>query len=246
LIEAGHDYARSAAGNGTLEAMSYQAPRTRSTLAMPRRRGMLLGLCLIALGIWGGMIPFVGPYFHYAFINLQKWHYTTGRLWLSILPGAATVLAGLILLFAANRATALFAGWLAAAAGAWFVVGSQLSRLWNHGVIQAGHPFGGYTRQTVEQLGYFYALGAAILLLAGIAIGRASLTAARDVLVADGKGRRFGRTSRASPAAPAGATAAEQPTRTVGPRQPMSREPTTASQQTPAERPASGSGDASA
>jgi hypothetical protein len=229
-----------------MNAMSYEARRTRSTLAMPRRRGFLIGLCLIVLGVWGGIIPFVGPYFHYAFINLQKWHYTTGRLWLDILPGAATAFAGLMLLLAANRATALFAGWLAAAAGAWFVVGPQLSRLWNHGVIQAGHPFGGYTRQTFEQLGYFYALGAAIVLLAGIAIGRASLTAARDVLVADGAGRRFGRTSRAARLAPAQGEA-EQPTRTVGPRQPVSREPATApQQQPPAEGPGSGSGAAPA
>ena len=39
---------------------------------MPRSRGIVVGLCLVALGIWGAIIPFVGPYFHYAFINLQK------------------------------------------------------------------------------------------------------------------------------------------------------------------------------
>lgn len=206
--------------------MSYRAsPRTRSTLAVPRRRGLILGVLLMLLGVWGAIIPFVGPYFHYAFINLQKWHYTTGRLYLEILPGAATFLAGLMLVLTRNRGTSLFAGWLAAAAGAWYVVGSHLSRLWNHGIIQAGHPFGGYTRQTLEQLGYFYALGAAILLLAGIAIGRASQAAARDVLATERTGPRIARTAPpAAPLAPAGTAAAEQPTRTT---QPVSRDPGT-------------------
>jgi hypothetical protein len=219
--------------------MSY-GPGTRSRLAMPRSRGAIVGLCLIVLGIWGAIIPFVGPYFHYAFINLHKWHFTYGRLWLDIIPGVATFFAGLLLLGAANRGTALFAGWIAAAAGAWFVVGPQISRFWNHGLVQAGHPYGGHTRQILEQLGFFYALGAAILLLAGIAIGRASLVAARDVLAAEG-GRRFGRgTPRARPVGSQGAAVGEQPTRTVGPRRPISREPATAPQTPPAEGPGPG------
>lgn len=212
--------------------MSYE-PATRSRLAMPRSRGMIVGLCLVVLGIWGAIIPFVGPYFHYAFINLHKWDFTYGRLWLDIIPGAATFFAGLLLLGAANRGTALFAGWMAAVGGAWFVVGPQISRFWNHGLIQAGHPYGGHTRQALEQLGFFYALGAAILLLAGIAIGRASLVAAKDVLWADGGARRFRRgTPRGRPVGPPGA--GEQPTRSVGPRRPISREPATTSQTTPA------------
>jgi hypothetical protein len=206
---------------------------------MPRSRGMVVGLCLVALGIWGAIIPFVGPYFHYAFINLQKWHFTYGRLWLDILPGAATFLAGLLLLGAANRGTALFAGWLAAVAGAWYVVGPQIGRLWAHGggVSQAGHPYGGHARQVVEQLGFFYALGAAILLLAGIAIGRASLIAAKDVLRAEGAGRRFSRGAPRGgvPVEPAGTGASERP---VGSRRPISRERVAAQQMPPADDPA--------
>ena len=36
---------------------------------------------------------------------------------------------GLILLLSANRAVAIFGGWLAAAAGAWYVVGPSLAHL---------------------------------------------------------------------------------------------------------------------
>jgi hypothetical protein len=199
---------------------------------------MVVGLCLVVLGIWGAIIPFVGPYFHYAFINLHKWHFTYGRLWLEILPGAATFFAGLLLLGAANRGTALFAGWLAAVAGAWYVVGPQISRFWTHGISQAGHPYGGPTRQALEQLGFFYALGAAILLLAGIAIGRASLIAAKDVLWAEGAGRRFTRGAPRGgvPVEPAGVGAGEQGS--VGSRRPISRQRVASRQVPPADDPA--------
>jgi hypothetical protein len=181
--------------------MTATSTRRRSVLAIPRTRGMITGLCLVVLGVWGGIIPFVGPYFGYAFISHQAWHFTYGRLWLSILPGVATLLGGLMLLRAGNRITAAFAGWVAAAAGAWFVIGPEVSRLWNHGFSQTGKPLGGYVRQTFEWLGYHYALGTAVALLAAFAIGRVSVTAARDVLAAEEGRRRFGRRRTATPTA---------------------------------------------
>jgi hypothetical protein len=36
-------------------------------LRVRRSRGVLSGLLLVLLGIWGALIPFIGPYFHYAF-----------------------------------------------------------------------------------------------------------------------------------------------------------------------------------
>ena len=37
------------------------------SLHMPRSRGAVSGLLLIILGVWGALIPFVGPYFHFAY-----------------------------------------------------------------------------------------------------------------------------------------------------------------------------------
>ena len=56
------------------------------------------GALLVLLGIWGGLIPFVGPYFHYAYTPDSAWTYTTGRLWLEILPGGCALAGGLIVL----------------------------------------------------------------------------------------------------------------------------------------------------
>ncbi len=37
---------------------------------------------LVVLGVWGGLIPFIGPYFGYAFGSHATWHWTANRLWL--------------------------------------------------------------------------------------------------------------------------------------------------------------------
>jgi len=57
-----------------------------------RTHGIFGGLLVALLGIWGGIIPFVGPYFNYAYTPDKAWTYTSGRLWLEILPGAGALL----------------------------------------------------------------------------------------------------------------------------------------------------------
>ena len=88
-------------------------------LRVPRSRGAFSGALLVLLGLWGGLVAFVGPYFHFAYTPGTSWTYTSGRLWLEILPGAATVLGGLILLVSRVRPVAMFGAWLAALGGAW-------------------------------------------------------------------------------------------------------------------------------
>src|SRR5258708_34381753 len=82
-------------------------------LRVPRTRGALSGLLLVLLGAWGALVPFVGPYFHYAYTPDTAWTYTSDRLWLEILPGAGTLPAGLIVLVSASRPPAHFGRGLA-------------------------------------------------------------------------------------------------------------------------------------
>jgi hypothetical protein len=142
-------------------------------LQMRRSRGAFSGFLLILLGLWGALIPFIGPYFHFAYTPDKAWTYNTGRLWLELLPGAAVFLGGVLLMAARSRHTALFGALLAAAAGAWFVLGQSLSPLWNHHVAMGGSPAGStqYMR-IMEQLGFFTALGVVIVFVAGAALGR--------------------------------------------------------------------------
>ena len=127
---------------------------------------------MILLGIWGALIPFVGPYFHYAFGSFQTWHYTSERLWLCIIPGAVAVIGGLMLLRSSHRSSGLLGGWLALAAGAWFAIGPTISLLWHDAGNPIGAPMGGHTRQALEWLGYFTGLGVLIATLAAFAMGR--------------------------------------------------------------------------
>jgi hypothetical protein len=142
-------------------------------LQMRRSRGAFSGFLLILLGLWGALIPFVGPYFHYAYTPDKAWTYNTARLWLELLPGAAVFLGGFLLMIAGRRHTALFGALLAAAAGAWFTLGTMLSPLWNHHVTLGGSPAGStvYTR-LMEQLGFFSALGVVVVFIAAVAFGR--------------------------------------------------------------------------
>jgi len=142
-------------------------------LQMRRSRGAFSGFLLVLLGLWGALVPFIGPYFHYAYTPDVAWHYDTARLWLEILPGAAVFLGGILLIIATSRHVALFGALLAACAGAWFVLGTTLSLLWNNYVPLGGSPASPQPfMRVMEQLGFFSALGVVIVLIAGAAIGR--------------------------------------------------------------------------
>lgn len=144
-----------------------------STVRISRSTGALSGLLLVLLGIWGGIIPFIGPYFGYAFGSHATWDYTANRLWLDILPGAAVLVGGLILLQSGHRLSGMVGSWLAMAGGAWFAVGPAVSRLWEHGSAgPIGAPLFGTTRQMLELIGYFYGLGIVTVGLAAFALGR--------------------------------------------------------------------------
>jgi hypothetical protein len=149
-------------------------------MQMPRSRGAASGFLLVLLGAWGALIPFVGPYFDWAFTPDQEWVWTTGRGWLEVLPGAVTALGGLLLLSSRNRFTAMLGGWLTVLAGGWFVVGRALAGLLAIG--DAGTPVAATDAKRVAlDLTYFYGLGALIIFLGAIALGRLSIRSARDI-----------------------------------------------------------------
>ena len=149
-------------------------------LQMPRSRGAASGFLLILLGVWGALVPFVGPYFDFAFTPDQEWAWTAARGWLEVLPGAATAVGGFLLLSSRNRFTAMLGGWLTVFAGAWFVVGRALAG--PLGLGDAGSPVAATeTKSVVLELAYFYGLGALIIFLGAIALGRLSIRSARDI-----------------------------------------------------------------
>jgi hypothetical protein len=180
-------------------------------LRVPRTRGVASGLLLVLLGAWGALVPFIGPYFHFAYTPDTAWTYTVGRLWLEILPGVATMLGGVILLVSAFRPAAMIGACLAAAGGLWFALGSLIAPLWTgygtvgRGAIPAalypGTPVGGPVHMVAEHLGFFTGLGVVIVAIAGVAFGRLAIVSARDAAT--------GRTAEETAPVPARTTAEE-------------------------------------
>jgi hypothetical protein len=150
------------------------------SLHMPRSRGAVSGLLLIILGAWGALIPFIGPYFHFAYTPDQTWAWSTVRAWLEVFPGAITAVGGFLLLVSGNRAIAMFGGWLAVIGGGWFVVGRTLASTLRLGDI--GHPIAATdAKRAVLEIGYFSGLGALIVFLGGAVLARVTVRTARDL-----------------------------------------------------------------
>ncbi|MGY4708515.1 hypothetical protein ACXDF8_02950 [Mycolicibacterium sp. CBM1] len=149
-------------------------------MQIPRSRGAASGFLLVVLGLWGALIPFVGPYFDFAYDPDTPWAWTSGRGWLEVLPGLVTVLGGLLLLMSRNRATAVFGGWLTVVAGAWFVVGRLFAGPW--GLGDSGAPVAStVSEQIALELTFFSGLGALIIFLGAMALGRVSVRSLRDI-----------------------------------------------------------------
>ena len=159
----------------------YDRPRAAY---MPRSRGALSGLLLILLGAWGALIPFFGPNVNWAYMTDPAWTWTTAKGWLEVLPGVVAAVGGLILLVAGNRASAVFGGWLAVVAGAWFVVGRAFAPTLQIGDV--GQPAAASDlKRALLEVTYFTGLGALIVFLGGAALARAAVRHARDVVVTE-------------------------------------------------------------
>lgn len=149
-------------------------------IRIPRSRGAISGLLLVLLGLWGALIPFVGPYINFSYDPSTPWTWTSARGWLEVLPGGVAALGGLLLLFSANRVTALLGGWLAVVAGAWFVVGRLFAS--PLGLGDFGAPVAdNQTARMAMELSYYTGLGALIIALGGVALGRLSVRSVRDI-----------------------------------------------------------------
>jgi hypothetical protein len=157
-----------------------------SRYRVPRSRGAMSGFLLLVLGAWAALIPMIGPYFDVAYTPVPNdaWHWTAARGWLEVLPGCAVFLGGVLLLVSSSRLMAMFGGWLAAAGGAWLVVGPPLADAMN---ISLGvpEPAGGTTHRAFDAVVMFYGVGAVILFLAAAAIGRLSVVSVRDIQAAE-------------------------------------------------------------
>lgn len=155
------------------------------TLRVPRSRGAFSGVLLVLLGLWGGLVPFIGPSLHYAYTPDKVWTVTSGRIWLEVVPAAAAIVGGIVLLMSKLRPGGLFGASLAVLSGAWFALGSVIVRFWMRTPPAQGVPVGGAVARAAEQIGFFSGLGVVIVCVAAFAVGRFSVISLRDSRMAE-------------------------------------------------------------
>jgi hypothetical protein len=205
--------------------MSYYTadPLSGGGMRMARSRGLASGMLLLVLGAWAAIVPFIGDYLDFAYTPTSTWTWTSGRGWYEVAPGAAAFLGGLLLLFSANRAVTSLGAWLGIAGGAWLIIGPQLETFLDVG--STGTPTGTSNGViALERLFYFDAIGAAILLVAAVALGRVSVRSVGDVRAA----------RRREAAAAESLTAERAAAQPVAPVAPAAPAPTTAERAAPA------------
>ncbi|MDR2986762.1 MAG: hypothetical protein LBV34_18180 [Nocardiopsaceae bacterium] len=156
----------------------------------PRSRGGLSGFVLILLGAWGGIAPYVGPSLGFGYTPDEAWTNTSGRLYLSAIPGGVVLLAGLIMMLSRSRWLGGLCAFIAAAGGAWFIAGAALVSFLpasQAASISVGTPLGsGAHIAVLTNLVLFTGVGVLILFFAASGLGRFSLAAHRDFSIENG------------------------------------------------------------
>jgi hypothetical protein len=156
---------------------------------IPRSRGGVCGVLLILLGLCAGLGPFVGPYIHFGYTPDKVWAYNSGRLYLSIVPGAVALIGGLLAIATRNRGVGVVGGLFGVLAGGWLVVGTQIvTVVLKQTSILPGSPiiWGTSAERTyLETLALFTGVGCLLIFVGALTAGRFSLISANDVQAAD-------------------------------------------------------------
>ena len=185
-----------------------------ATRRVPRSRGAVCGTLLVLLALWGGLLPFVGPYADFGLSPDRPWHVTPERLQLSVAPAIAVGLGGLVVLAAAGRILGVTGALLAALGGAWFAVGRPVAALWD--ARSVGEPLGtGEGLRLAEDLSAFAGLGVLAVFLAALAMGRFTVVGVREAEeyadYGDYAGPYDDRGDAPPPTPPSGASGTTQP-----------------------------------
>lgn len=131
------------------------------------------GLLTLLVGAWGGIVPFVGPLFGFSGDGSGAWKWNLPHALLSLAPGAAAVIAGLLVMAAGGtlyRPGGLKLGGLVAAlCGAWFVIGPVAWPVLEHARMFVG---ASPMRELAYWVGYSLGPGTLLAALGAFVLGR--------------------------------------------------------------------------
>jgi len=159
---------------------------------VPRRIGRLRGMLVIVIGTWAMLAPQLGPAVDFGYTPDETWALTQGQVILQILPGILAVGGGTLMMLAGRRKVGSLGGWLATAAGTWFIVGPVVTASWDDSTF-VGRPLGvdggeaSTGRAIVEQLALFSGVGVLLIGIASSAATRFLVQGLQDTYDADGE-----------------------------------------------------------
>lgn len=145
------------------------------------RRGLgLLGLLIVLLGAWGGIVAYVGPIFGYRANGSASFHWTTVHTLLYLLPGAVAVGWGLIILITLMTRgdgglplVKVIAAVGVMACGAWFVLGPVVWPIFSSSVVFAPAPTP--LIRFVNEIGYNLGPGLLLTILGTVVLARPAI-----------------------------------------------------------------------
>jgi hypothetical protein len=143
------------------------------------------GLLIVILGAWAGLVTFIGPTFGFTPTSSSSWQWTTNNWLLHLLPGAAGVVGGLLILGSAPTLRARALTWLAVllivAAGAWLVIGPAAWPLFESSSVYATASTS--WRDFLNQIGTNLGPGLLLAVLGGMALKAGAGTAVSPAAV---------------------------------------------------------------
>jgi hypothetical protein len=165
------------------------------TTSSTRFLGLIAGLA----AAWGGIVVFAGPSFSFEIDGATSawvWNSYHATVW--FVASVVGIAGALLMMFGWTRLYQAVGAVVAATGGVWFLIGPSLAQLWQTtapgAAIGASNTTG---MSALESIGYAYATGAFILLLAAFSLG---------LLIAAGTERMIVPTRRAREEEKAGQT----------------------------------------
>ena len=128
---------------------------------------VLVGVLLALLGIWAALVALVGPYFSFGFDTPSTWRLSERHWTLSIGPGIALLVAGVVIA-RGGIVRARLGALLALVAGIWLVTGPFLHGIWSSESRVIGSED---WKRALLWIGWYVGVGAAALGLASYALG---------------------------------------------------------------------------
>jgi len=137
-------------------------------------RAKIAGGVLLVLGLWGALVPFIGPSFGYGMGGVAAWTWTESHATLHLAPGVAAIVGTLFLLWG-RRAGQTFGSLLAMTGGIWFVIAPSLHPLWAGQGMAGMSGMSGMgdsaTSSALSAIGYHYGTGVLIAIVAAFTFG---------------------------------------------------------------------------